>query len=93
MSNDIVTVRLSRKHAAFLQANLSVLATTTRQAMTRHGVELERRSALASRAALLEAIDDAVHSALLESAQEVRRTTIRTETHRVVQAVSDLSAA
>jgi hypothetical protein len=93
MSNDIVTVRLSRKHAAFLQANLSLLATTTRQAMIRPGIEIERRSALASRAALLEAIDDAVHGALLEPPQEARKTTMRTEARRPVPALSDLSAA
>jgi len=93
MSNDIVTVRLSRKHAAFLQANLSVLATTTRQAMVRPGIEIERRAALASRAALLEAIDDAVHGALLEGPQEVRKTIMRTEARQPVPALSDLSAA
>jgi hypothetical protein len=73
MSNDIVTVRLPRRHAAFLQANLAVLATTTRQAMTRPGLEAERRVALGSRASLLETIEDAIRSAMLEMPQTTRR--------------------
>lgn len=72
MSNDVITVRLPQKHAAFLQANLSALATTTRQAMTRPGVEAERRAALGSRATLLETIEDAVQSAMHETVQEGR---------------------
>jgi hypothetical protein len=73
MSNDIITVRLPQKHAAFLQANLAVLATTTRQAMTRPGLEAERRTALGSRASLLETIEDAIRSAMLEMPQTTRR--------------------
>ena len=46
MSNDIITVRLPQNHAAFLQANLALLANTTRQAMTRPGLAAERRTAL-----------------------------------------------
>ena len=73
MSNDVITVRLPQKHAAFLQANLAVLATTTRQAMTRPGLESARRTALGSRATLLETIEDAVRSAMLEVPQNTRR--------------------
>jgi hypothetical protein len=73
MSNDIITVRLPQKHAAFLQANLAVLATTTRQAMMRPGLEAERRTALGSRATLLETIEDAVRGALVEVPQSTRK--------------------
>jgi hypothetical protein len=73
MSDDVITVRLPQKHAAFLQANLSLLATTTRNAMTRPGIEAERRSALGSRATLLETIEDAVRGALVEVPQRTRQ--------------------
>jgi hypothetical protein len=73
MSDDVITVRLPQKHAAFLQANLSLLATTTRNAMTRPGIEAERRSALGSRATLLETIEDAVRGALVEVPQRTRK--------------------
>jgi hypothetical protein len=73
MPNDIITVRLPQKHAAFLQANLAVLATTTRQAMMRPGLEAERRTALGSRATLLETIEDAVRGALVEVPQSTRK--------------------
>lgn len=73
MSDDVITVRLPQKHAAFLQANLSLLATTTRQAMTRPGIEAERRTALGSRASLLETIEDAVRGAMLELPQTTRK--------------------
>ena len=66
MPDDVITVRLPQRHAAFLQANLSLLATTTRQAMTRPGLRADRRAALGTRAFLLETIEDAVHGALLE---------------------------
>jgi hypothetical protein len=73
MSNDVITVRLPQKHAAFLQANLASLATTTRQAMTRPGLQSERRTALGSRALLLESIEDAVRGAMLEPPQSTRK--------------------
>ncbi len=73
MSDDVITVRMPQKHAAFLQANLSMLAATTRQAMTRPGIESERRTALGSRASLLETIEDAVRSAMLEVPQSTRK--------------------
>jgi hypothetical protein len=73
MSDDVITVRMSKKHAAFLQANLSFLASSTRQAMTRPGIEVERRSALGSRASLLENIEDAVRSAMLEMPLSTRK--------------------
>ncbi len=66
MSNGVVVLRLSRTQAAFLQVNLFQLATTTRQAMARPGLELERHMALASRASVLESTEDAVRSAMLE---------------------------
>lgn len=93
MSSEVITVRLSQKHAAFLQANLAVLATTTRQAMTRHGVEPERRVALGSRAALLETIEDAVHGALLEELQNARKAPARSDVRQTVQSINRLSAA
>jgi hypothetical protein len=73
MSDDVITVRLPQKHAAFLQANLSLLASTTRQAMTRPGIEAERRTALGSRASLLETIEDAIRGALLEMPNTTRK--------------------
>jgi hypothetical protein len=93
MSDDVITVRLSQKHAAFLQANLSLLVTTTRQAMMRPGVEAERRAALGSRAALLETIEDAVHGALLEVPREVAKSTERVENRQFAQSARRLSAA
>jgi hypothetical protein len=66
MSDDVITVRLPQRHAAFLQANLSHLAIITRQAMTQPGLRADRRTALGIRAFLLETIEDAVHGALLE---------------------------
>ncbi|WP_428536559.1 hypothetical protein [Rhodopila sp.] len=93
MSSEVITVRLSQKHAAFLQANLAVLATTTRQAMTRPGVEPDRRVALGSRAALLETIEDAVHGALLEDSQNARKATARPDVRQTVHNLSQLSAA
>ena len=93
MSSEVITVRLSQKHAAFLQANLAVLATTTRQAMIRPGVEPERRVALGSRASLLETIEDAVHSALLEESQHLRKIPGRGETRQPAQSLNRLSAA
>jgi hypothetical protein len=73
MSDDVITVRLPHKHAAFLQANLSLMAATTRQAMTRPGIESGRRTALGSRASLLETIEDAVRSAMLEMPNTTRK--------------------
>jgi hypothetical protein len=73
MSDDVITVRLPQKHAAFLQANLSLLASTTRQAMTRPGIEAGRRTALGSRASLLETIEDAVRGAMLEMPNTTRK--------------------
>jgi hypothetical protein len=73
MSDDVITVRLPQKHAEFLQANLSLLASTTRQAMTRPGIEAGRRSALGSRASLLETIEDAVRGAMLEMPSMTRK--------------------
>jgi hypothetical protein len=93
MSNDIITVRLSQKHAAFLQANLSVLATTTRQAMMRPGMDAERRVALGNRAALLETIEDAVHGALLEGSREGATGVARRDTRPSLDNVPRLSAA
>lgn len=73
MNDEIVLVRLSRNQASFLQANLSLLASSTRQAMTRPGIEMERRQALVSRAAVLEKIEDTVLSAMLDAPEKVRR--------------------
>jgi hypothetical protein len=80
MSDDVITVRLPRGHAAFLQANLAVLATTTREAMTRPGLKVERRTALGSRAFLLENIEDAVRGAMLEVPQSTRESARGVET-------------
>jgi hypothetical protein len=73
MSDGTITVRISQKHATFLQANLSALATATRQAMTRPGLEAARRSALGGRAVLLETIEDAIRGALVEVPQAPRK--------------------
>lgn len=92
MSDDVVTVRLSQKHAAFLQANLAALATTTRQAMTRPGIEAERRAALGNRATLLERIEDAVHGAMLEPGA-TRKGAVRMESRQGVQTIGRQAAA
>jgi hypothetical protein len=92
MSDDVVTVRLSQKHAAFLQANLAVLATTTRQAMTRPGIESERRAALGNRATLLERIEDAVHGAMLEPGV-TRKGAVRMDSRQGVQTIGRQAAA
>jgi hypothetical protein len=73
MSDDIITVRLPQKHAEFLQANLALLANSTRLAMTRPGIESQRRTALGIRASLLETIEDAVRGAMLELPQSTRK--------------------
>jgi|ERR1700710_2713883 hypothetical protein len=73
MSDNVVTVRLSRDQAAFLQANLSLLAATTRQAMSRPGLEHERHMALGSRAIALESTEDAVRSAMLDLPNATRK--------------------
>jgi hypothetical protein len=95
MSDDVITVRLPQKHAAFLRDNLSLLATTTRQAMTRPGLEAERRSALGSRASLLETIEDAVRGAMLESPQTTRKSArgVEVVSRPAAQTYSGLSAA
>ncbi len=73
MSDDVVIVRLSRNQAAFLQANLSLLATTTRHAMSQPGLKPERHMALGSRALVLESTEDAVRSAMLEVPNGTRK--------------------
>lgn len=99
MSDDIVTVRLARKQAHFLQANLSLLAATTRQAMTRPGLEPERRTGLGSRATSLESIEDAVRGAMLEVPNSTRKSArgvevvARPQAPRPVQDFGRLSAA
>jgi hypothetical protein len=91
MSDNVITVRISQKHASFLQANLAALATATRQAMTQPGLELGRRSALGTRAVLLENIEDAVRGALVEVPQNARKAaggapiTVPTENRRPVR--------
>jgi hypothetical protein len=99
MSDGTITVRISQKHATFLQANLSALATATRQAMTRPGLEAARRSALGGRAVLLETIEDAVRGALVEVPQAPRKTgraqetPVRADTQRPAQNFGALTAA
>ena len=75
MQDDVVTVRLSRGQAEFLQANLSVLATTTRQAMSRPGMDPDRHMGLGSRAIALERIEDAVRIALMDVPANTRKST------------------
>jgi hypothetical protein len=91
MPDDVITVRLPQRHAAFLQANLSLLATTTRQAMTLPGLRADRRAALGTRASLLETIEDAVHGALLEP-NSPRSGTERPTHGRPLQNLGRLSA-
>jgi hypothetical protein len=73
MSDKVATICLSRNQAAFLQVNLSQLATTTRQAMARPRLEPERHLALGSRAFVLEKIEDAVRSAMLDVPNTTRK--------------------
>jgi hypothetical protein len=99
MSDDVITVRLPQKHAAFLQANLSLLANSTRQAMTQPGLHTERRTALGSRAFLLETIEDAVRGAMVEVPERMRKTgrgmepVARTNSQRPEREYARLSAA
>jgi hypothetical protein len=80
LSNSIVSLSLSRNQASFLQANLSQLALNTRQAMTQTGLERERHMALTRRAVVLEMMDDAVRSALLEVPNSTRKSARGIET-------------
>jgi hypothetical protein len=73
MSDHVVTVRLSPSQAAFLQANLALMATNTRQAMARPGLEPERHMALTSRALVLERTEDAVRGAMLDVPGNTRK--------------------
>ncbi len=66
MPNELITVRLRRDHAMFLEANLALMADRTRTAMTPPGLPNERRAGLYKRALLLERLNDAVHAALLD---------------------------
>jgi hypothetical protein len=93
MSDDVITVRLPQKHAAFLQANLSLLASTTRQAMARPGIEAERRTALGSRAFLLETIEDAVRGAMVELPERMRRSARGMEVVRMPRPQPEQKAA
>jgi hypothetical protein len=73
MSDKVATIRLSRSQAVFLQGNLSLLATTTRLAMARPRLEPERHLALGSRAFVLESIEDAVCSAMMDVPNTTRK--------------------
>lgn len=71
-SDKIITVRLHRRHAGYLQAKLVSLAMATRQAATRPRLTEERRTALPCRELLLESLEDAVRDAMLEVPQSAR---------------------
>jgi hypothetical protein len=73
MSDGVATICLSRTQAAFLQDALHRLATLTRQAMTRPGLQAERHRALVNRAVVLEIADDALRSAMLEVPNSTRK--------------------
>jgi hypothetical protein len=73
MADPVVTICLSWSQATFLQANLSRQAATTRQAMTQPGLETDRHRALGSRAIVLEIVDDALRSAMLEGSSSTRK--------------------
>ncbi len=66
MPNELVTVRLRRDHALFLEANLTLMADRTRTAMMPPDLPNGRRAGLYKRAILLERLNDAVHAALLD---------------------------
>ena len=68
MPEDMITIRLRRDHAAFLDENLTRMAEHTRDAMKSPCLPRERRNALYSRAILLEYVDDAIRAALAEVA-------------------------
>ena len=72
MSDEIITIRLRRDHATFLEANLALMADRTRAAMKSADLPGERRSGLYQRAILLEHLDDAVRVALLSDAPRDR---------------------
>jgi hypothetical protein len=72
MSDEIITVRLHRKHAAFLQAELAFLTMAIRQAITRPWLREERRTALRCQELLLESLEDAVRDAMLKAPQNAR---------------------
>jgi hypothetical protein len=62
----IVTVRLRREWAEFLERNLATMLERTRQSMAERPLSPERRNDLARRAMLLARIDDAVLDALVD---------------------------
>jgi len=80
MNDDVVTVRLSRDQAEFLQANLSLLAANTRQAIARPNLDAGRRTGLISRAFSLESIEDAVCGALLNELASDRQNGVVAQT-------------
>jgi hypothetical protein len=94
MSDKVATIRLSRSQAVFLQGNLSLLATTTRQAMARPRLEPERHLALGSRAFVLESIEDAVRSAMMDVPNTTRKSAhgVEAVTHLASSGTSKSSA-
>ncbi len=93
MSNNVVELRISRDQAAFLQANLTWMAMTTRRAMTQPGLPPERHTALSRRAFVLESADDAVRSAMLEVPNSTRKSArgvespVRGSTHQAASGI------
>jgi hypothetical protein len=66
MSDDVVTLRLRRDWAQFLQRNLSLMLERTHDAMMARSLPGERRALLYGRTLLLAQLDDAVRDALLD---------------------------
>jgi hypothetical protein len=93
MSRDIIAVRPSRKHAVFPMANLSMLATTIHQAMTRHGFDADRPAARGTLTPLLQVIEDVVHGAPWKGPLHAGKSAGRTENGRPWRNLGRLSAA
>jgi hypothetical protein len=65
MSDDVISLRLRRDWAQFLQKNLFLMLERTHDAMAACGVSEERRAPLQKRAILLAKLDDVVRDALI----------------------------
>lgn len=69
---DMVTIRLSRSRAEFLELNVATMLERTREAVSNGGSE-ERRTALGRRVVALATIHDALRGALIDCSEPKSR--------------------